>query len=175
MRTMMKKLIFLVLLGSVLIACQSQREKDLEAVEQSENALFSEGGMVDRTRVAPLLELYVRFADNFPDDSLAPVFLFKAGDMAMNTNRSVQAIQFYNRIIEEYPEYPKVPEAMFLKGYVYENNLGRLDKAKEIYEEFIARFPDNDFADDAKVSLQYLGKSPEELIEIFQQKGNQEE
>jgi outer membrane protein assembly factor BamD (BamD/ComL family) len=175
MKIMMMRFALLLMLGSVLMSCQSQREKDLKAVRQSENELFSEGGMVDRTRVAPLLDKYVQFADNYPDDTLAPAFLFKAGDMAMNTNRSVQAIQFYNRIIEEYPDYPKVPEAMFLKGYVYENNLGRLDKAQEIYEEFIARFPDNDFADDAKVSLQYLGKSPEELIEIFQQKGNQEE
>jgi tetratricopeptide (TPR) repeat protein len=63
---------------------------------------------------------------------------------------------------------------LFLKGYVYENNLGRLDKAKAIYEEFLQKYPDNDFADDAEVSLKYLGKSPEELIEIFQRKAGEQ-
>jgi TolA-binding protein len=86
----------------------------------------------------------------------------------MNTNRSRQAIRYYDRIITDYPGYKKTPEAMFLKGYVYENNLGRLDKAKEIYEAFLELYPDNEFADDAEVSLRFLGKSPEELIEIFQ-------
>jgi tetratricopeptide (TPR) repeat protein len=64
---------------------------------------------------------------------------------------------------------------MFLKGYVYENNLGRLDKAKEIYETFIELYPNNEFADDAEVSLRFLGKSPEELIEIFQQEAGKAE
>ena len=87
----------------------------------------------------------------------------------MNTGRATQAINIYSRIVEQYPDYSKAPEALFLQGYVYENNLGRLDKAKAIYEEFLAKYPDNDFADDAEVSLKYLGKTPEELIEIFQQ------
>jgi len=54
---------------------------------------------------------------------------------------------------------------------VYENNLGELAKAEEIYKKFLELYPDNDFADDAEISLKYLGKSPEELIEIFQQQG----
>jgi tetratricopeptide (TPR) repeat protein len=170
----MKKIVCLFVVVAVLASCKSERDKDIELIEREENELFGESGMIDRTRIAPLLEMYVSFADNHPDDTLSPVYLFKAGDMAMNTNRSVQAIQLYSRIIEQYPEYTKVPEALFLKGYVYENNLGRLDKAREIYEEFLQRFPENDFADDAEVSLRYLGMSPEELIEIFQQKSMEE-
>ncbi len=171
----MKKMISILLVALTVASCQSQYDKDLRQITESENALFNNEGMIDRSKLEPLLEQYTKFAEAYPDDTLAPVFLFKAGDMAMNTNRSVQAIQFYSRIINEYPEYVKAPEALFLLGYVYENNLGRLDRAKEIYEEFLARYPENDFADDAKISLKYLGKSPEELIEIFQQKATQEE
>jgi TolA-binding protein len=118
--------------------------------------------------VDDLIAAYESFATEFPADTLAADYLFKAGDVVMNTNRSNKAIQLYDRIINDYSDYRKAPEALFLKGYVYENNLGRLDKAKAIYEEFLAKFPDNEFADDAEVSLKYLGKSPEELIEIFQ-------
>ncbi len=91
----------------------------------------------------------------------------------MNSNRSNKAINLYDQIISEFNNYPKAPEALFLKGYVYENNLGRLDKAKVIYEEFLTKYPENEFADDAEVCLRYLGKSPEELIEIFQNQSNQ--
>jgi outer membrane protein assembly factor BamD (BamD/ComL family) len=157
------------LITILLTACQSPRQDAMENIKSTEQEIFSENGMIDRNRVDELIETYVAFADEFPHDTLAPDYLFKAGDIAMNTNRSRQAIRSYDRIITEYPDYQKTPEALFLKGYVYENNLGRLDKAKEIYEAFLILYPDNEFADDAEVSLRFLGKSPEELIEIFQQ------
>lgn len=169
---MSKSLSDIVLIVSLLIAvtgCQSPRSKAVKNIENFESSIFDQNGMVDRTKVGELIDLYVGFADSFSADTLAPAYLFKAADMAMNTNRSLQAIQLYERIIDQYSGYAKAPEALFLQGYVYENNLGRLDKAEEIYKKFIELYPDNDFADDAAVSLQYLGKSPEELIEIFQQ------
>jgi len=176
----MKKLQFHLLITGLLItvmitACQSPRDESIANIENTEMEVFSENGMIDRNRVDELIETYVGFADEFPEDTLAPDYLFKAGDISMNTNRSRQAIRFYDRIITEFPDYKKTPEAMFLKAYVYENNLGRLDKAKEIYETFLALYPNNEFADDAEVSLRFLGKSPEELIEIFQQEAGESE
>ena len=176
----MKKLQFHLLITGLLItvmftSCQSPRDESIANIENTEMEVFSENGMIDRNRVDELIETYVGFADEFPEDTLAPDYLFKAGDISMNTNRSRQAIRFYDRIITEFPDYKKTPEAMFLKAYVYENNLGRLDKAKEIYETFLALYPNNEFADDAEVSLRFLGKSPEELIEIFQQEAGESE
>ena len=52
---------------------------------------------------------------------------------------------------------------------VYENYLGDLDNAKMIYLEFLEKYPDNEFADDAEISIQNLGKSPEELIRQFEE------
>lgn len=174
MRNAIGNLIFTLFVVMLLGSCQSPRNKAVKQVEAIENGLFNDEGMIDREKVTELIDAYTNFVETYPADSLAPAYLFKAGDMAMNTNRSVQAIQFYGQIIEEYPNYPKLPEAMFLQGYVYENNLGRLDKAKEIYEKFLELYPNNDFADDAEVSLKYLGKTPEELIEIFQEQAAQE-
>ncbi len=167
----MKRYFQIVLIAAVVLsfaACESQRTKTIKNIEKTETEVFAENGTLNREKVSDLIAVYVAFADKFPADTLAPSYIFKAGDIAMNTNRSMEAIKFYDRILTDFPDYRKVPEALFLKGYVYENNLGRLDKAKEIYETFMAKYPDNEFADDAKVSLQYLGKSPEELIEIFQ-------
>jgi len=175
MKNVFEKLLVVSLLVVIFSACQNPRGKAVSQIELLENELFSEAGMIDRAKVIELIDAYIAFVETYPADTLSPVYLFKAGDMAMNTNRSVQAIQLYGQIIEDYPDYPKVPEALFLQGYVYENNLGRLDKAKEIYERFLALYPDNDFADDAEISLLYLGKSPEELIEIFQQQAAEQQ
>ncbi len=88
----------------------------------------------------------------------------------MNTNHSQEAINLYQRIINDYPEFRKAPECLFLKGYIYENYLNELDQAKVIYTEFIIKYPNNDFADDAQISIDNLGKSPEELIKEFEEK-----
>lgn len=162
------KLFAMVALVATVAACQSPRQDSLAKIKEAEQSTFSESGLVDPAHVDELINAYESFADQFPDDSLAPEYLFKAGDVAMNTNRSNKAILLYDRILTNYADYRKAPEALFLKGYVYENNLGRLDKAEKIYREFLDKYPDNEFADDAEVSLRYLGKSPEELIEIFQ-------
>lgn len=163
------KYIALILSIIYVSSCSSPREKELEHIKSVEQKTFSESGLVEPAYVDELIDAYESFARNFPNDTLAPDYLFKAGDVAMNTNRSNKAIGLYDKIITDFSTYRKAPEALFLKGYVYENNLGRLDKAKSIYEEFLQKYPENEFADDAEVSLKYLGKSPEELIEIFQQ------
>jgi TolA-binding protein len=36
--------------------------------------------------------------------------------------------------------------------------------AGEKYREFIEKYPDNELAEDAKLALQNLGKSPQEII-----------
>ncbi len=167
----MKRHFKVFMFATVLLAvaaCQSERTKAIKNIGKTETEVFGENGALNRDRVNDLITVYVAFADKFPTDSLAPSYIFKAGDIAMNTNRSMEAIKFYDRILSDFPDYRKAPEALFLKGYVYENNLGRLDKAKEIYEAFITKYPTNEFADDAEISLKYLGKSPEELIQMFQ-------
>jgi hypothetical protein len=58
-------------------------------------------------------------------------------------------------------------------GYIHENYFQELGKAKAIYEQFLQRYPDHDFADDAQISIENLGKSPEELIRIFEEKNRE--
>jgi TolA-binding protein len=120
-----------------------------------------------------LISAYEDFATDYPDETQSPDFLFKAGDMAMNLNKPNKAISFFNRILSEYPDFDKIPQCVFLKAYIYENSLFDLDKAKLIYEDFIKRFPNDEFADDAAVSLKNLGKSPEELIKEFEAKSGE--
>jgi TolA-binding protein len=59
-------------------------------------------------------------------------------------------------------------------GFVQENDLNQLDKAKATYESFLAKYPnDPDFTDDAQNALKLLGKSPEEIIKEFEKAGEQ--
>jgi len=92
----------------------------------------------------------------------------------MNLKMPQKAIQVFDRVLKNYPDYEKAAQCLFLKGYVYENEIGDLNTAKAIYKDFIAKYPDDEFADDAAVSIQNLGKSPEELIKEFEEKSKAE-
>ena len=170
------KTIGLLLIGALLInACSSPKASKLKEITTLEDELFSdESQMINRTEADKLIGLYVAYADEFPTDTEAAPYLFKAGDMAMNLNMPRKAIQMFNRILADYSDYEKTPQCLFLKGYVYENNLGDLQKAKAIYEEFLEKYPDDEFADDAEVSIKNLGKSPEELIKEFEEQAKEE-
>ncbi len=143
-----------------------------------EDVLFADANkMIDKAKARELIDKYVQFGDEFPENQETPSMLFKAGDMSMNLNMPKEAIVIFDRIMDNYPDYEKTPQCLFLKGYIYENNLGDLNSAKKIYEEFLQKYPEDEFADDAEVSIKNLGKSPEELIKEFeeQQKKDQEE
>ncbi len=51
-------------------------------------------------------------------------------------------------------------------------SLRDLDECKKYYEEFLEKYPESDFADDAEMSLKNLGKTPEELIMEFEKNQN---
>ncbi|MBC8487165.1 MAG: tetratricopeptide repeat protein [Bacteroidetes bacterium] len=172
---MIKTFGYLIITVVVLSACSSPKEKIQLNIKNLEETLFSdENKMVDRDKASELIDAYIEYADEFPDDKQAPDYLFKAGDMAMNLNMPHKAIEVFDRILQNYPDFEKTPQCLFLKGYVYENNLNDLEEARKIYTEFLEKFPDDEFADDAEVSIKNLGKSPEELIKEFEEQTKKE-
>jgi len=169
----MRKYIYIVTILVISFSCSQQQEYNRqsiqESIDQMEAKLYNgEDAQVNMGDAVGLINLYQKFAKEYPKDSLAPIFLFRASDLSMNLNRPVQTISLFNDLLDKYPEYEKVPSVLFLKAFVYEDQLKDLDKAKMYYEEFLEKYPDSDFADDAEISLINLGKTPEELILEFE-------
>ncbi|MFA5195519.1 MAG: tetratricopeptide repeat protein, partial [Bacteroidales bacterium] len=129
----------------------------------------------DKTKVEELITLYKKFAEEFSDDSLAPEYLYKGATLLMNSEQNDEAINLLDRIFKDYPSFNKLPEALFLKAFIYENNIKNINKAREAYKDFLNKYPDSDLADDAKISLENLGKTPEQIIKEFEQKMKQQE
>lgn len=171
----MKNAFWLTLTVSLLIACSSPQEKKEAQIKTLEDELFSDETTIDKIKADDLIEAYISFTDEYPDDPKAAGQLFKAADMSMNMNKPHQAIQLFNRILKDYPDFEKAPQSLFLKGYVFENNLNDLESAKRVYTEFLEKYPDDDFADDAEVSIKNLGKTPEELIREFEEQANSQQ
>lgn len=165
--------LFSIVFITVLVAtaCGPSKKEKINRINEMENELFAEEAKgIDKEKARSLTDAYIAYADAFPEDSLAPEYLFRAADISMNIFESGQAIDLYNRITDDYPDYRKAPQCLFLKAFVYENNLNDLNNAKRYYREFLDKYPEDEFADDAEMSLQNLGKSPEQLIKEFEER-----
>jgi tetratricopeptide (TPR) repeat protein len=115
-----------------------------------------------------LMEAYVAFSERFNNRENADEYLFKAGEIAMGANLTVEAIRYLTTLYDEYPRYKNRAYGLFLLGFVQENQANNLDEAKRIYEQFLVEFPGHEMADDARASINNLGKSPEQIIREFE-------
>lgn len=148
---------------------QDNNPVSIEQINKYEKELFSmEVTGLDIPKAQKLSKMYVEYVSANPNDSLAPDFLYKAADINMNVGKPKATIVLFQKILNYYPNYKNIPTVMFLMGYVYENQLNDYEKAGKYYIEFIDKYPESDFADDATISLKNLGKSPEEMIKEFE-------
>ena len=108
---------------------------------------------------------YLDFSVKYPDDELSPEYIFKAAQRCNATAEHEQALKLFQQIIDQYPKSKVAEEALFLQGYIYENSLHDLVKAKTAYGHFLAKYPKSDLTEDAKLAIENLGKTPEEIFE----------
>ncbi len=125
---------------------------------------------INRTEAFKFVDACEAYAASAPDDPKTPEYLFDAAEIAKLLKTYDKALSIYDKLITDYPDYQKTPSALFIKAFTLENELGRMEEAKEAYELFLERYPNNDFADDAQFSLENLGKSPEEVLKAIEEK-----
>lgn len=129
---------------------------------------LSDAASFDRRRLMALRDVYVAYADRFPQDSLAPDMLRKAAATSGDLNEHEKAVGLYDRLIENYPQWPRTADAMYFRAFEIENGLGKKGEAKAAYEDFMKKYPENQFADDAAKMIEYMSLTDAELIERFQ-------
>ena len=165
----MKRIFVLLLLAAVLFSCGEKMS--VEKINELESKVFAKGAVLSAENVIQLVDAYVLFAEQNPNDQQTPDFLFKALDVAVGVNAEgpQKAIDIANILIEKYPDFEMTPMAMFIKGFVYENMIGDLQNAEMTYRQFIEKYPNNPMVEDVKATLENLGLTPEELIRKFEE------
>jgi isocitrate lyase len=61
---------------------------------------------------------------------------------------------------------------LFLQGFISENGLKDTAAARKFYENFLKQYPNHKLASDVKISLNNMGKTPDELIREFEKKNS---
>jgi TolA-binding protein len=143
----------------LIAACESPKEKMLNDIKNTEvnDSIFSPQLLNERKR------LYLEFADKYPDDEQAPVFMFKAAQLCNGLASHHEAVQILNELMDKYPKSSVAENALFLQAYIFENALNNTEAAERTYKKFLEMYPESEMAEDAEMSLKYLGKTPEQI------------
>lgn len=105
-----------------------------------------------------------------PRSEEAPGMLYKGAEVCRTIRNFNKAMELYQQISEHFPDSEQAPKALFMQAFTLDYDLKQLEEARELYEKFIADYPNDDFADDAQVLLDNLGKDEEEIIRSFTEK-----
>lgn len=162
----MKRIIPFLIISLFFAGCSSN--DPAKRIEKLEKEVFSAENAIDPVVASDLVSAYCDYADANPKDAMTPEYLFKAVDVSMNLNEPQRTISIIDILIKEYPDYPRTQAALFLKGFVFETRYNNLDMARKFYEQYLAMYPDGEFAEDCRASINNLGLTPEELVKKFE-------
>jgi len=116
--------------------------------------------------------LFNGFGSNCANDSLAPEFLMKAGQVAQAIKNYTKAEELYKKCATDFPKYKNRAACLFLLARLYdeESMLNNETAAKIMYSQIVLEYPNTSYASDAKAAVNNMGKTDEQLVHEFLKK-----
>ncbi|MBT3244017.1 MAG: tetratricopeptide repeat protein [Bacteroidetes bacterium] len=171
----LRTLLLVVISITLFWSCGNQKEikQMTSAIDELEALVLSDtSSLADLAKAQELIQAYENYANALPEDTISAEYLYRAAEIAMNLQMAGRAIEYYQRILNNFPDFDKRSYCLFLEAFVYENQMQQYETAEKLYLEFIEKYPDHPLADDAEVSVQNMGKSLEELIQSWESQEN---
>lgn len=166
----MKLFIFYIpFFAFLMLSCSSKSDKEyLKLADQN----------VKQNNISEAVKAYETLAEEYPESDLAPEALYQLAalyqnDMVkgMSKEQSLKkSVEIYGKVYSKYPKSVKAPMALFIKGYILANELKDYDKASQIYNLFIKKYPHHELTNSAKEELDHLGLTPDEILNEKTQK-----
>lgn len=170
----MKKISAFLFATTLLLACQSERNpaqnkllKEIKTLE--EQLVKAEDASKDRDAALLLIEKTMQYAKDYPQDTLTPMLLFKAGDVAKGAREYGKAVQLWGQVWRDYGKHRKAPMALFLQGFTFDSDLGDPVMAAKYYKKLLTAFPnDTLLVSQTKQLLKVVDVKPADLIKQYE-------
>jgi len=119
---------------------------DLEALPEAGRTIF-ETAELDRSRgnIALARDGFQEFLETYPTSELADDATYWLGDLAYGENNYSEALEYFRKLLDDFPEAERAPAAL-LKGVYCLEALERLEDADAMIDTLVARFPDSNEA-----------------------------
>ena len=165
----LSKLLILVAISITVASCSS-RQSAVDEIADLEEQLYGDAATLelDLEVSKEITAKYLAYSENFPEDTLAAEYLFKAAEVLKNNHFYGKSIELFERVDTEYPNFRKAPHALFMRAFIMEENLGQLEESHEAYSSFITKYPDHELVAAARFSMKNLGRDEAEIIREFE-------
>lgn len=163
------KMMAFVLLALGMLACDGGRKKlTVDDMKAAQDVLFNPDGTLNEQEAPKVAEKYCQFVEQNPNDTASVKWLFHAMEINVMLKNSDKSIEIGNQLLEQYPQSKWAPRTLlFLGSYVYNDQLNDTAQAHQVFQKLIDDYPESDLADDAKMSIEYLGLTPDEIFSLM--------
>ncbi|MFM7016275.1 MAG: tetratricopeptide repeat protein [Bacteroidota bacterium] len=154
----------------LMVAC-TQSQSNLQAGIKAMESKIANSTTTDTAACDSVIHLYENYCSQFKDDTCCADYFFKAAELSVRLGKYQQAVEFYGNT-QRFTVYRKGARALFLQGFISENNLHDKNAAREYYTRFIIKFPNHKMTPEVKMLLESLNMTDEMLIKQLQQANN---
>ena len=94
--------------------------------------------------------------ETFPKHALEDDIIYQQAQLFQRQREYQQALDLYTKVYTDYAEELRADNALMKSAEIYENNLGDLEKAKELYEKLFIDFSNSTYAIEARKRFRFL-------------------
>ena len=163
------KLMAFALLTVGLLACgETEKKLTYYDLKDAEKTLFNADQSLNEAVAPDVAEKYCQFVDENPKDSLADEWLYHALEINVMMKNVQKSEALCEQLLKQYPQSHWAPISLFLMGnYVYDGQLNDTAKAHAAYQRLIDEYPDDKLVDDVQKSIEFLGWTPDQIMNHF--------
>lgn len=172
------RLLFISLITISIAACTS-KSKNYDDVQKMFDTLTLKikDGYRDTAYLNKTVREVYAYAQKHPKDTLAAKLLFQTAQQLEAHKMAEDAVRVLESIQKDFNQTAYAAKALLTEGFIYNNVLNDIDKAKSKYNEYLEKYHDLDtnLSRDVELELKNLGKSADDLIKEFEAKLKDEE
>lgn len=158
--------------GITLTSCKNAQEKQFDEIVKIEKSLFGEQTDLNDSIANEFITKADLYMKEYKDDPRNSELLFKTAEVFNGLKHYEFAIRRFQQVFLKYPKSAKAGESIFICGFIYDGNLQNYSEAEFYYRKFIKEYPNHPLAKDAKITLENLGKTPEEMVREFEKRND---
>ena len=171
------KLMVFALLAFGLFACgETEKKLTYYDLKEAEKTLFNADQSLNEAVAPEVADKYCLFVEQNPKDSLADEWLYHALEINVMMKDVQKSEMLCDQLLKQYPQSHWAPVSLFLMGnYIYDGQLNDTAKAHIVYQRLIDEYPDSKLVDDAQKSIEFLGWTPDQIMNHFMMSQYEEE
>jgi len=168
------QILFSCVLIFSLLSCQSNNTSNVDSKQvlvdsiQTMEADLHSDMEVDAEKGQKMIALYLNYSNRYKKDSLSPEYLFRAAEIAMNTDKPIDACSYLYRIERQYENFDKMPAVYYMLGFVNQNMIGDKENAEAYYQKFLDKYPNHSRAEEVGIILNSIHVDDLELVREFE-------